>query len=99
MLKRKQIWKVYFVGLSIDLCLGSTISSASDLRIADHVDEDGKMVEGDVVLIEDATGAWAKRGGKYDADTVLGVHLESLRGEFARIVKTAEVLNEIGYDG
>jgi nicotinamidase-related amidase len=99
LLKQKQIWKIYFVGLSVDLCLGSTIRSASDLQVADHVDENGKVVKGDIVLIGDATAAWAKFGGKYDAETVLGAHIESLRGEFARIVSTEEALKEIGYEG
>lgn len=96
LLKEKQIWKIYFVGLSIDLCLGSTIRSASDLKVADHVDQNGKVLRGDIILVEDGTAAWAKKEGKYDADTVLGVHIESLRGEFARVVTTQEALEEIG---
>lgn len=96
LLKEQQIWKIYFVGLSVDLCLGSTIRSASDLHVVDHLDANGEVVRGDIVLIGDATCAWAKIGGKYDAETVLGVHIESLRGEFARIVSTTETLKEIG---
>lgn len=83
----------------MDLCLGSTIRSASDLQVADHVDGNGEVVRGNIVLIGDATAAWAKFGGKYDAETVLGVHIESLRGEFARILSTKEALKEIGCEG
>lgn len=99
LLGKRGIWKLYFAGLSIDLCLGSTIRSASDLKVADHVDGGGETVGGDIVLVGDATAAWAKHGGKYDAETVLGVHIESLRGEFTRVVDTEEVLKEIGYMG
>tara|TARA_R110002060_G_scaffold72039_1_gene80682 strand:- start:29 stop:262 length:234 start_codon:yes stop_codon:yes gene_type:complete len=69
-LKEKQIWKIYFVGLSVGLCLGSTARSACDLGVADHLDEEGKVVKGDLVLAEDAIAAWAKRDGNVDAETV-----------------------------
>ncbi|KAH8602818.1 Isochorismatase-like protein [Bisporella sp. PMI_857] len=94
-LQDRQIWKIYFAGLSVDLCLGNTIRAASDLGVADHVEEDGILVKGDIVLIDDATAAWAKHGGKYDADTVHGVHVESLKGEFTRTASTDQVLEEI----
>ncbi|KAG4441795.1 hypothetical protein IFR05_002719 [Cadophora sp. M221] len=95
-LKEKEIWKVYFVGLSVDLCLGSTVRSASDLGVADHVDAEGRVVKGDLVVVEDAVAAWAKHGGKFDAETVCAVHLESLKGEYARVVRAADVLAEMG---
>ena len=79
----------------MDHCLGSTVRSASDLKVADHVDGDENVVAGDIVLVSDATAAWAKNGGIYDAQTVHGVHVESLRGEFARVVDVEEVLREI----
>lgn len=96
-LKEKQIWKIYFVGLSVDLCLGSTVRSASDLGVADHFDE-GKVVKGDLVLVEDAVAAWAKRDGNFDAETVCRVHVESLKGEYARVVKVEDVLREMGLE-
>ena len=68
------------MGLSVDLCLGSTIRSAGDLRVAGHVGENREAMKGNIVVFEDAKAAWAKKGGRYDAETVLGVHLGSLRG-------------------
>lgn len=56
-LREKEIWKIYFVGLSVDLCLGSTVRSASDLGVADHVDAEGRVVKGDLVVVEDAVAA------------------------------------------
>ncbi|KAL5320374.1 hypothetical protein ACEPPN_011175 [Leptodophora sp. 'Broadleaf-Isolate-01'] len=97
-LREKEIWKIYFVGLSVDLCLGSTVRSASDLGVADHVDAEGRVVKGDLVVVEDAVAAWAKHGGKFDAETVCAVHLESLKGEFARVVRVADVLAEMGLE-
>jgi len=95
-LKENQIWKVYFAGLSVDLCLGSTIRHASDLDVCGHLNEEGEIIKGQLLLIEDATAAWAKRGGKFDAETIQGVHVESLKGEFAKIVTSEEVLKELG---
>lgn len=80
----------------MDYCLGSTVRHASDLDVGNHRDAEGKVVKGDIVLIEDATLAWAKKGGRFDAETVLQVHLESLKDEFARLVTTDEALKEVG---
>jgi hypothetical protein len=38
----------------------------------------------------------AKHGGKYDAETVHGVSVESLKEDFCRVVTTEEVLKELG---
>ena len=98
-LKEKDIRRIYFVGLSIDMCVGSTIRHASDLAIGSYVNGEEESVRGDIVLIEDAVAAWAKHGGSYDAETVHGVHVESLRGEFARVVTTVEALKELRIGG
>ena len=98
LLKERQIWKIYFVGLSLDWCLGSTIRHASDLRVADHVGEDGRLVKGDIVVVDDAVAAWEKKGGKFDAETVHGVQIECLRGEFAQVLDTKGVLKELGIE-
>lgn len=50
--------------------------------------------DGEVVFVEDATAAWKKDGkSSFDAETVHGVHTESLR-EFATIGKTGDVMEE-----
>jgi len=95
-LRAKKCWKIYFAGLSVDHCLGTTVRHASDLDVGKHVDARGENVPGQLMLIGDATAAWAKHGGKYDAETVHGVHLESLKGEFCRVLTTEEVLKELG---
>ena len=64
------------MGLLVDLCLGSTTRSTSDLRVADHVDGNGEAVKGGIILVEDVTAAGAKKGGRYHAETVFGVQVE-----------------------
>ncbi len=64
---------------------------AGNLHVTDHVDGKGNVVEGEVVLVEDATACWRKVEGKWDAEVVHAVHVESLR-EFANIMTTEEVL-------
>jgi nicotinamidase-related amidase len=95
-LKAKRIWKVYFAGVAVDYCLGSTVRHASDLDVGNHRGEGGEVVEGDIVVVKDATLAWAKDKGSFDAETVHRVHIESLEGEIARVVTTEEVLGELG---
>lgn len=72
---------------------------AANLGVADveveGADGEKRTDKGDVVLIEDATAAWKKPGGEWDAEVVHKVHVESLR-EFVRIAETADVAGEIG---
>jgi len=97
-LRAKHIWTVFFAGVSVDACLGSTVRHASDLDVGDHRDARGEAVKGDIVVVRDATVAWAKTGGHFDAETVHAVHVESLEGEFARVVTTEGALREVGIE-
>lgn len=104
-LKSHQIWKIFFVGLSIDLCLGSIIRHAADLGVTDHLaneeqgekEESGeaKVVKGDIILVQDATAAWKKYHGNYSADDVHAVHVQSLKGEFCKVIGVANVFEEM----
>jgi hypothetical protein len=51
--------------------------------------------KGDIVLVQDATACFKKPDGKWDAEIVHAVHVESLR-EFVRIAELEDVLGEIG---
>jgi nicotinamidase-related amidase len=93
-LKENEIWKLYIAGLSTDHCVSTTTRMAGNLHVTDRVGEDGAVVEGEVVLVGDATAAWEKPGGKWDAETVQAVHLESLT-EFARVTTTEDVVREL----
>ncbi|KAL3458522.1 Isochorismatase-like protein [Aspergillus heterothallicus] len=56
--------------------------------------EEGVSVDkGRIVLVGDATTTWAKGG--FDAETVHGVTLASLNGEFADVMSTAEVIRDL----
>ncbi len=56
------------------------------------VGEEGRGEKGELVLIEDATAAFEK--GEFAAELVHQVHVQSLKGEFAEIRRTREVLEE-----
>ena len=94
MLKENDIWTLYIAGLSTDHCVSTTTRMAGNLHVTDHVGVDAEVVEGEVVLVGDATAAWQKPGGKWDAETVMAVHLESLR-EFATVTTTEAVVREL----
>jgi nicotinamidase-related amidase len=95
LLRANEVRKLYIAGLSTDHCVSTTARMAGNMHVTDYVDADGHKIEGDVVLIGDATAAWKKPSGEWDAEVVHAVHLESLK-EFARIVRTEDVLSELG---
>lgn len=93
-LAEKDVRKVVFCGVAVDLCLGSTVRGASDAGVGDYV-LGGEKVKGDLVLVGDATAAWKKHGGAFEAEVVHGVHVESLKGEYVRVVGTEDVVKEL----
>ena len=73
------------VGLTTDHCVSATTRSAADLGF-------------DVTLVADASAAFGRRGydGKYySAEQIHRVNLVSLDGEFCRVCRTAQLLDEL----
>lgn len=66
---------------------------AANLGVTDHADGTGRIRKGEIILIDDGTATFNR--GRWDAETVHQVEVESLRGEFATIVQTKDVLSQL----
>ncbi|KEF62845.1 uncharacterized protein A1O9_00818 [Exophiala aquamarina CBS 119918] len=81
-IRSKGIKQLIIAGLVTDHCVSTSTRMAKDLAVV----EPEKLF-----IVSDATGTF-NRGG-FDAETVHRVNLASLRGEFANVVTTEEVLS------
>ena len=95
-LRSKHVDTLYVAGLVVDHCVSTTIRMASDLGVANSLDVDGNVVKGRVVMVSDATATWER--GSFDAETVHGVHVESLKAEFCEVLTTFEVVRDVKGD-
>ncbi|RDL36043.1 Isochorismatase-like hydrolase [Venustampulla echinocandica] len=85
-LRARHIKTLYVCGLVVNHCVGTTVRMAANLHVVDFDgEEDGK-----IVLVSDATAAWNR--GVYSAETVHGVHVESLKSEFCEVELTDAVV-------
>jgi nicotinamidase-related amidase len=93
----RQITKLFVCGLMTNHCVDTAIRQAANLGVVDHAGLDAsdvkKVVQGEIILLEDATAAYNQ--GEFDADTVHGVHVASLRDEFCETMSTKEALIEL----
>ncbi|MDF0715065.1 cysteine hydrolase family protein [Muricauda sp. 334s03] len=84
-LKAQNITDLVIAGLTIEHCISTSVRMASNLGF-------------NVVLVSDATAAFDKigyDGNKYPADVIFHAELANLKGEFATIMDTDTLLDEL----
>lgn len=87
-IRELHITRLFVAGLVTDQCVSTSVRMAANLGVVAY--GEGK---GQIVTIEDACATFNR--GKWDAETVHAVNIESLRGEFCEIMTTKEVLDAV----
>ncbi|OAP65459.1 hypothetical protein AYL99_01431 [Fonsecaea erecta] len=110
-LEHGHIEQLVVVGIATDHCVTTSVRWAKDLGVVRGVEADAscgysgtqteqeegegeeKPEDGKIVILSDATACFNKGG--FDAETVHKVHLASLEGEFAKVMTTGDVLDQL----
>lgn len=87
LLRQEGVRQLLVCGIATDHCVSTTVRAASDLEVVKRPDDDW----GVLAIIEDASAAF-DNNGKFDAETVHAVNVDSLRDEFAEVVRVQDVL-------
>ncbi|TBU24494.1 Isochorismatase hydrolase [Dichomitus squalens] len=79
---------LFVVGLETDRCVSTTIRMGANLHVLRT--GEGGQEEGTIWIVEDAVANFER--GKWDAETVHAVSVASLKGEFAEVARTEDVI-------
>ena len=90
LLEVHRIAQIVVVGIATDHCVSTSVRWAKDLEVVKDYEED---TEGRIAIVSDATACFGKGG--VDAETVQKVHFASLDGEFAKVMSTEEMLEDL----
>ncbi|KAG9013098.1 hypothetical protein FRB94_003932 [Tulasnella sp. JGI-2019a] len=85
-IREMQITKLFVVRMTTDQCISTSVRMAANLGVVDYGNEKGQ-----IVLVGDGCATFNR--GKWDAETVHAVNVESLRGEFCEVMSTKEALD------
>ena len=66
---------------------------AANLHVCDRTNDAGEILEGEIILVGDATAAHELPG--FDAELVQKLHEATLKHEFCGLVSTYEAVNQI----
>jgi nicotinamidase-related amidase len=101
-LKDLKLDRLIVAGLTTAHCVAMTIRAAAELWVVNYsyscpVNNSGDFLGGKIILLRDATATYnaSYNGKNYNAETIYGVYLATLKEEFCNIGTTEAVIQSL----